>query len=93
MTNILLVEDHDQLRTMLKTLLTSSGYSVCEAPNGRGVGDLYRQHGFDVVVTDLVMPDVGGLGMITELRRLDPDVRIELSTRNPGCSLKADLKH
>ena len=76
MTSILVVEDDDQLRTMLTRLLTSSGYEVWEAPNGRGVCDLYRQHGFDLVITDLVMPEIEGLEMITELRRINHNVRI-----------------
>jgi DNA-binding response OmpR family regulator len=75
-TSILLVEDDDQLRVMLTTLLTSTGYEVWEAPNGRGVCDLYRQHDFDLVITDLVMPEIEGLGMITELQRINHNVRI-----------------
>jgi DNA-binding response OmpR family regulator len=76
MASILLVEDDDQLRTMLKLLLTNSGYEVCEAPNGTRVCDMYQQQRFDLVITDLVMPDKEGLGVIMELRRRDQNVRI-----------------
>ena len=76
MARILLVDDDDQVRTMLKLLLTGSGYEVCEAPNGARVCDMHQQQRFDLVITDLVMPDIEGLGMIMELRRRDQNVRI-----------------
>jgi DNA-binding response OmpR family regulator len=74
--NILLVEDDDQLRGMLKLLLTNAGYEVSEANNGTRVRDMHQQQRFDLVITDLVMPDTEGLTVIRELRRIDQDVRI-----------------
>ena len=74
--NILLVEDDDQLRGILKLLLSSVGYEVSEATNGTRVCDMHRQQRFDLVITDLVMPDTEGLTVIRELRRIDQDVRI-----------------
>ncbi|HEY3026249.1 MAG TPA: response regulator [Pyrinomonadaceae bacterium] len=76
MANILLVEDDDQLRAMLKLLLTSCGHEVSEASNGTRVCDIYQKERFDLVITDLVMPDTEGLEVIMELRRTDSDVRI-----------------
>ena len=76
MARILLVEDDDQLRTMLKELLTGAGYEVSEAPDGRRVCDLHQQQRFDLVITDVVMPDIEGLAVIMELRRIDQNVRI-----------------
>jgi CheY-like chemotaxis protein len=76
MASILLVEDDEQLRLLLKLLLTSSGYEVWEAPNGTKVCDMYQQQRFDLVITDLVMPDIDGLEVIMELRRRDSKVRI-----------------
>jgi len=76
MASILLVEDDDQLRTVLKELLTRSAYQVSEAPDGRGVCDMHRQHRYDLVITDLVMPDIDGLALIIELRRADRSVPI-----------------
>lgn len=76
MASILLVEDDEQVRTMLKLMLTSSGYEVWEASDGTRVCEMYQQHRFDLVITDLVMPDIEGMGVIIELRRIDPNVRI-----------------
>lgn len=76
MVSILLVEDDDQLRTMLTLLLTSSGYEVREASNGKLACDLYEQYRFDLVITDLVMPEIDGLEVIMELIRRNKNVRI-----------------
>jgi len=76
MARILLVEDDDQLRTMLKLLLTSFGHEVWEASNGRRVCDMHQQQRFDLVITDLVMPDTEGLEVIMGLRRIDQNVPI-----------------
>lgn len=76
MPKILLVEDDDQLRGMLKLLLTSAGYEVSEATNGKRVCDMHQQQRFDLVITDVVMPDIDGLAVIMGLRRIDKDVRI-----------------
>jgi CheY-like chemotaxis protein len=76
MASILLVEDDDQLRTLLRLLLTESGHQVREARNGREACDLYQQKGFDLVITDLVMPDIEGLAVIMNLRRINENVRI-----------------
>lgn len=88
MANVLLVEDDDQLRTMLRELLTGSGYEVWEAANGKQGCDLYREQRFDLVVTDLVMPETDGVGVIMELRRIDQNVRI--IAISGGGQIKAD---
>jgi CheY-like chemotaxis protein len=85
MASILLVEDDDQLRTMLKSILTNSGYEVWDAPNGSRACHLYDQQSFDLVITDLVMPEKDGLEVIIELRRTNQDVRIiAMSGTGPG---------
>jgi len=76
MASILLVEDDDLLRIMLKELLTRSGYEVSEASDGRRVCNMHQEQRFDLVITDLVMPDIDGLAVIMELRRVDQNVRI-----------------
>ena len=76
MAKILLVEDDDQLRDLLKEILIGAGYEVSEAPDGTGVCDLYRKQHFNLVITDLVMPKMEGIELIMELRRIDKNARI-----------------
>ncbi len=76
MPGILLVDDEDIVRGLLKLLLTSSGYEVWEASDGNRVNELYERHRPDLVVLDIVMPDKEGLEIIKELRLIDPNARI-----------------
>ena len=76
MASILLVEDDEQLRPLLRLVLERGGHQVQEAGNGKEALEIYLRHPTDLVVTDLVMPDKEGLETILELRRIYPDVKI-----------------
>jgi CheY-like chemotaxis protein len=73
---ILLVEDDDAVREILRKALVAAGHEVDEASNGDVAVASYRRQAADLVITDLVMPDKDGLETIMELRRMDPSVRI-----------------
>ncbi len=76
MASILLVEDDEQLRPLLRLVLERGGHQVQEAGNGKEALEIYLRHPADLVLTDLVMPDKEGLETILELRRIYPDVKI-----------------
>lgn len=69
--SILTVDDSPSLRMAIRIALTGAGYAVAEA--GDGVEGLSKANGqkFDLIVTDLNMPNMDGLTMIRELRK-DP---------------------
>ena len=92
MPSVLLVEDDDQLRALLKLVLISSGYDVWEASSGKGVERLYQQHHPDLVVTDLMMPEKDGLEVIMDLRRQDPKVKILAISGGGPRSPEIDLR-
>jgi CheY-like chemotaxis protein len=73
---ILLVEDDDAVREILRKALVAAGHEVDEASNGDVALAAYRRQTADLVITDLVMPEKDGLETIMELRRIDPAVRI-----------------
>jgi CheY-like chemotaxis protein len=73
---ILLVDDDDAVRDILRKALQAAGHEVEEASNGALALAAYRRRPSDVVITDLVMPEKDGLEAIIELRRLDPAVKI-----------------
>jgi two-component system cell cycle sensor histidine kinase/response regulator CckA len=75
---ILLVEDEEGLRTLNARGLTSRGYTVLVAGNGvEAIEVLEKQGGrVDLVVSDVVMPEMDGPTLLKELRRRDPDVKI-----------------
>lgn len=76
MPQILLVDDDELLRKMLRITLVKMGYEVREAVNGVQALKLFEQQKPDVVLTDIVMPEKEGLEIIGELRRRDPAVKI-----------------
>jgi DNA-binding response OmpR family regulator len=76
MTRILLIDDDDTLRAMLARALTHFGYLVVQAKDGVEGLHLFGTAGADVVVTDIVMPEKEGLGLLMELRKIQPPVRI-----------------
>ena len=59
-TRVLLVDDDDDLRAMLRLNLTHAGFEVHEAPDGARAITSLQSNDFDVVVIDLVMPNVNG---------------------------------
>lgn len=73
---ILLIEDDPQIRKLFKIKLSSEGYEVIDAPDGKEGLRLYRMEIPDLVITDLVMPVKEGIEVITELKKDFPDVRI-----------------
>lgn len=76
MTSILLVDDDEQLRTMLSVVLRRAGYEVQVAIDGIEASNLYRSHQTDLIITDLIMPEKEGLEIIRELRKDYPQAKI-----------------
>ena len=74
---ILLVEDEEGLRALNARGLSSRGYTVLEAGNGVEAIEVLDKHGrVDLVVSDVVMPEMDGPTLLKELRGRDPDVKI-----------------
>ena len=75
---ILLVEDEEGLRALNARGLTSRGYTVLEAGNGVEALEVLEKHGgkVDLVVSDVVMPEMDGPTLLKELRKRNPDLKI-----------------
>jgi DNA-binding NtrC family response regulator len=76
MERILIIDDEQQIRSMLRLMLERDGYEVVEAPDGIEGIKAYRQKPADLIITDLIMPNKDGIGMIIELQKEFPDVKI-----------------
>lgn len=74
---VLLVEDEDAVRMGGVRALTSRGYTVHEAASGVEALDIFKQLDgkVDVVVSDVVMPEMDGPTLLGELRKLQPDIK------------------
>jgi len=79
---ILMVDDEDLLLTLGETVLSSYGYKVLTANNGASALDLFAADpgGIDLVITDLVMPGMGGREVMERMRRVKPDLRVLCTT-------------
>jgi YesN/AraC family two-component response regulator len=76
MALILIIDDEPQIRSMLKLMLERDGYEVAEAPDGIEGIRVYRQKPADLIITDLIMPNKDGVGMIIDLKKEFPHVKI-----------------
>ena len=87
---ILLVEDEDGLREVGQEILEGLGYRLLTASQGREALEVYRSaNGVDLVITDMVMPQMGGKALMRELRQQHPDQKGLIIT---GYALSDDLQ-
>jgi two-component system response regulator PilR (NtrC family) len=68
---ILVVDDEEIIRESLSYVLRKEGYDVQEADNGRSAYELILKESYDVVVTDLEMPEMKGIQLLEEIKKLD----------------------
>ena len=82
---ILLVDDEELVRNWGEELLTQVGYTVITAANGKEALVAYKasQAAISLVVLDLIMPEMGGKQCIVELLKLNPELRILVSSGYP----------
>jgi two-component system response regulator (stage 0 sporulation protein F) len=76
MATILVIDDQAPIRALLRVALEGAGHEVLEASNGRLGLELYREKSADLVITDIVMPEMDGLEMILELTRNFLNVKV-----------------
>jgi two-component system chemotaxis response regulator CheY len=68
MTRILAVDDSPSMREMIRVALSAAGFSVTEVGDGQQALDLARQASFDLVLSDVHMPNMDGIALIRALR-------------------------
>ena len=76
MARILLIEDDEKFRKMLVLLLSSSGHEVIDAEDGKKGMRAFGQSAFDLVITDIFMPEQDGLEVVRHLGKQTGDVKI-----------------
>jgi DNA-binding NtrC family response regulator len=78
--DLLVVDDDDALRGMLRDLFQEEGYRVSDAPSVEAALELIRDRDFDVVLSDVNMPGKSGIELVGELRRIRPEAPVVLMT-------------
>lgn len=81
MPNILVVDDEQKIREIIRIYLEPEGFQVTEAENGRMALDILSRETFDLVILDLMMPDVDGWAVCREVRKNSSVPMIMLTAR------------
>lgn len=82
---ILLVDDYPPTRQLIKDALNQAGYyDVDEAENGREALDKFEDNHFDLVISDVMMPGMGGMELLNQLRKVSPDTSVIMITAYPA---------
>ena len=68
---ILVVDDEEIIRDSLSYVLKKEGYNVQEAENGKAAYEMILKESYDLVVTDLEMPEMKGIQLLEEIKKLD----------------------
>jgi len=76
MPHILIIDDDATIRTLLTKMLSKEGFDVTAAENGRVAEAVLNTKDFDLVITDLVMPEKEGLEMIMDIMRTKPTLPV-----------------
>lgn len=74
--SILVVDDERDIRLLVQQWLIAAGHAVVAVGSGSEGSQAMKQGHFDLVITDVLMPDGDGVDLITEIKKTQPAVRI-----------------
>ena len=80
MTKILLAEDDNDMRRFLVKALQNAGYDVASFDNGLSAYHRLREEPFELLLTDIVMPEMDGIELARRATELDPDIKVMFIT-------------
>ena len=89
MLRILLAEDDDSMRVYLARALERVGYAVTAVDNGVAAIPLLESEPFDLLLTDIVMPEMDGIELAQKAAEIAPDIRVMFITGFAAVALKA----
>jgi DNA-binding NtrC family response regulator len=78
--SILVVDDEEVIRDPLRQVLEGAGYSVSLAEDGAVGLELARKGSFDAAIVDIMLPEMDGLTLLDELRKVDPELVVLMIT-------------
>ena len=90
MTKILLAEDDNDMRRFLVKALKNAGYDVVSFDNGLSAYHRLREEPFELLLTDIVMPEMDGIELARKATELDPDLKVMFITGFAAVALNAD---
>ena len=88
MHTILLVEDEQLLREGVQEILEANGYTVIGAADGMEALEWLDQAPVDLIISDLVMPNMNGLDFVATIREKRPELPIIVASGSPGAVMR-----
>lgn len=91
---ILIVEDDQEISSLLEVILSAAGYNIVVANDGEEAENLYKSHQppFNLVLSDLGLPKLGGIELFEKLIVFDPKIKFIASSGFSDLSLASELK-
>ena len=89
---ILLAEDDGDMRRFLERALANAGYEVVAFDNGRSAYQRLREEPFELLLTDIVMPEMDGIELARKATELDPDMKVMFITGFAAVALNSENK-
>jgi two-component system, cell cycle response regulator CpdR len=90
MSKILLAEDDIDMRRFLVKALQNAGFEVISYDNGLAAYQRLREEPFELLLTDIVMPEMDGIELARRAAELDPDIKIMFITGFAAVALNSD---
>ena len=90
MAKIILAEDDSDMRRFLVKALQNAGYDVISFDNGLSAYQRLREEPFELLLTDIVMPEMDGIELARRASELDPDIKIMFITGFAAVALNSD---
>jgi len=87
---ILLAEDDNDMRRFLVKALENAGYSVTSFDNGMSAYNRLREEPFELLLTDIVMPEMDGIELARRATELDPEIKVMFITGFAAVALNPD---
>ncbi len=76
MKNVLVIDDDLELKDMMVEMISREGYNAHGAGDGKEALKLINEKSFDLIITDIIMPEKEGIEMIIELKKKQPELKI-----------------
>ncbi len=80
MTKVLIVDDEELIRITIKKILKEENYNVDTAEKGQVAIKKFLENSYDLVLLDINLPDINGLEVLKELKKIDPDILVIIIT-------------
>ena len=80
MEKLLVVDDERSMRELLELVLKREGYAVHTAENGKRALELIRQNVYDLIISDVKMPDISGIDLLAQVREISPETMVIMIT-------------